>query len=139
MTAIRGIPLTLSNLESIEHLRALRLSSRQNLRIQTECCQDRRCNLLCADHLRELFLLKHWVANEAGDMSVVYANAAVFGDFGSRVGRSVNDTELGPYDDIRNGGISFGVTEALRYEALSKYDIVNLQCVLLFVEVLDRS
>ena len=86
-----------------------------------------------------MFLLKLWVANEAGDVSVVYAKTAVFGDFRSRVGFSVDDTKLGAYDDIRNGGIGFGVTKALRYEALSKYDIVNFQCGSLFVEVLDRG
>lgn len=68
-------------------------------------------------------------------MPVVYADAAMFSNFCSR--RGVDDTELGLHDDVRDSGVSEGITESLGDETLPVNDIVDLQCGAVAFEVLD--
>jgi hypothetical protein len=110
--------------EPIKHLRAFDLGAFQSVHIQAECCQDSWRYLFGADLVLELGFLQLGIADEAGDMSVVVANTTVFSNLRLRI--CVDDAELRADDDVGNGSVGKRVTESLRDETLSKYDILDL-------------
>lgn len=92
-----------SRSEPLQNLRMFQLNALQFAFVQAERAQDSRSDLPRADRVSKLCLLELRVANEASYVSVVIAQATMFGDLRGR--RSVDDALRGSNDDVWDGGI----------------------------------